>query len=151
MVLVVVFPQKKHPPATLFSHSHIYCFEETGRSVEKLQKHAGGVFLYSITSYSSLHHGCPSHLKVFLGSAVASNSHVGPAILIHVIIVIIVVFLALLHLLVQFSQDLLSLNVFVEVKDVSTEIYHHFDLANEDLVKLLDVVFDIGARLVDIL
>ena len=60
-------------------------------------------------------------------------------------------FLALLHLLVQFGEDLFGLDVLVEVEDVAAQLDHHFDLLDEDLVQLLDVGLDVGAGLVDVL
>ena len=59
--------------------------------------------------------------------------------------------MALLHLLVQLGQDLLGLDVLVEVEHVATQIDHHLDLANQDLVQLLNIVLDVRARLVDVL
>lgn len=34
---------------------------------------------------------------------------------------------------------------------MTTQIYHHFNLSNQDLVKMFDVGFDIGAGLVNVL
>lgn len=54
-------------------------------------------------------------------------------------IIIAKVLLLLLHLLVQFGQLLFSFDVLVEVEAVSSQVLHHFNLTNQDLVELLDV------------
>lgn len=77
------------------------------------------------------------------------SSHVGPAVLVHIIVA--VVFLLLLHLLVQFGQLLLGLDVLVEVETMSSQVHHHFNLANQDLVELFHVRLHVGAGFVHVL
>lgn len=78
-------------------------------------------------------------------------SHVWAAVLVHIIVIIAIVLLLLLHFLVQFGQLLFSLDVLVEVEAVPSQVHHHLNLTNQDLVELLDVGLDVGAGLVHVL
>ena len=51
----------------------------------------------------------------------------------------------------QFEHLLLSLDIFIEIKNLCSELRHHFDLVYEDFVQILNVCLNITAWFVNLL
>jgi hypothetical protein len=50
----------------------------------------------------------------------------------------------------QLGHLFFSFDVLVEVQQLLSQLDHHVNLADEDLVKLFDISFDIAAWLIDL-